>query len=300
MHKILLIDVSNLFFRAFYAFPDHFTNKDGKQCNAVYGVASIVFNLMLSERPSHIFAARDLRGPTWRHKKLTEYKAGRPPMPEELSAQLPAVFAFFEEALDVPLLGFDNYEADDVLATLANKWQQESEEILVLSADQDLLQLIEDNIFVLQPQHGKKGNLKLNSDGVINKLGVSPKQVPDYKGLAGDSSDRLVGVPGIGPKGASELLREYQTLENILANAAQIKGEKGELLQQYHQQAIDTKHLATLHYELPLEVELKQGECQTLPSNLMPFLDHISSRRLQRQAEQIWRSAPAEEQLALF
>jgi DNA polymerase-1 len=298
MKKILLIDVSNLFFRAFYAVPSHFTMKNGLPSNAIYGVASVVFSLLDSLKPNMVFAARDLKGGTFRHDEIEGYKAGRPDMPEELSVQLPYVFELFTEALDLPMLSKETFEADDVIATVAERFRNaEDTEVYILSADQDLLQLVGDNVYVLYPQNGTKPPKKMDAEAVVEKMGIPPEKVADYKGIAGDSSDKLVGVPGIGPVGAKKILEQFGTLENAIEHADEIPGKNGTLLKEHAQNALLTKRLATLHRDLdiPEYCENKATVSPEMPKNLVPFLEEISSRNLITRAEKIFGAAPHRE-----
>lgn len=300
--KIILIDVSNLFFRAFYAVPGHFTDRDGNPSNAIYGVASVIFGLLESEKPTHLFAARDLRGPTFRHEEIDGYKAGRPEMPQDLAVQLPRVFEFFENALGVPLLSQESFEADDLLATLAERFRGRPDcEVGILSADQDLFQVVGENVFVFCPQNGGKTR-KMNPEAVIEKMGVPPHQVADYKALAGDSSDRLSGVPGIGPVGARKILGEWGTLENALENAEKITGKMGELLSEHREHAILTRRMATLHRDLPLQnFSEDSGKIDGMPPNLLNFLAHISSQNLMTRAKKVFAEKKiTEDQESLF
>lgn len=299
--KIFLIDVSNLFFRAFYAVPAHFTDREGNPSNAIYGVVSVIFSILENESPTHLFAARDLRGPTFRHEKIEGYKAGRPEMPQELAAQLPRVFEFFESALGVPLLSQESFEADDIIATVAEHFRGHKNcEVGILSADQDLFQLVGDNIFVSSPQNGGKPSLKMDADAVREKIGVPPCQIVDYKAIAGDSSDRLSGIPGIGPVGARKILMEFQTLEHALENAQNIPGNIGKLLAEHREHALLTKKMATLHRDLTLEgfSEIK-GKFDGMPPNLISFLEKISTQRLITRAKKIF-SEKNTEQVSLF
>jgi len=300
--KIILIDVSNLFFRAFYAVPPHFTDREGNQSNAVYGVASVIFSILEREQGTHLFAAKDLREKTHRHKALEVYKAGRPKMPDELAQQIPRVYSFFEDALGLPLLSSEGYEADDVIATVAEHFRgKEDTEVNIISADHDLFQLIGENIFVLLPQNGGKPALKMDAEKVQEKIGVSPLQVPDYKSLAGDASDKLAGVPGIGPKGACRLIDEYKTTENILQNREKVTGKTGALLEEYHEQALFMKEMAMLHRDLPFPFTEEEGKINGMPKNLIPFLENLSSRNLITRAKKVFGDVPDDvNQLGLF
>jgi DNA polymerase-1 len=304
MKKILLIDVSNLFFRAFYAVPGHFTAKDGTPSNAIYGVISVIFSLMESQKPTHIFAAQDLKGGTFRHEEIEGYKAGRPEMPENLVVQLPKIFEFFSEAMNIPLLSKESFEADDILATIAEHFRGSDSEVHILSADQDLLQIVGENVFVMYPQNGAgKPPKVMDCEAVHEKLGVYPNRVADYKAIAGDSSDRLAGVPGIGPVGAKKILTEFDTVENAIENVEKISGKLGELMKEFADQALLTKRMATLHRDLEIDgFSEKAGEVALeLTPELLEFLEHISSRNLITRAKKIFGELPPPaEQMGMF
>lgn len=303
MKKIILVDISHLFFRAFFAVPAHFRMLSGLPSNAVYGVISTTFSLLETEKPTHLYFARDLKGPTLRHDKMDGYKAGRPDMPEDLVQQLPYIFGFVEEALGAPLLSKEGYEADDMIATVAEHFRNQADtEVLILSGDQDLLQLVGDNICVMQPQNGGKAPKCIRRDDVIEKLGVPPESVADYKALAGDSSDKLVGVPGIGPKGAVQILAEYKNIETAIAHVDEIKGKAGELLKQYQQQAIATKEMALLHRDLDLpDFDETSGQVpETMPPRLTAFLEEINSKRLLGWSKRLFADEVAPEQMGMF
>lgn len=305
MKKVLLIDVSNLFFRAFYAVPKHFTDRDGNPNNAIYGVISVLFSLLENEKPTHVFAAQDLKGGTFRHEEIEGYKAGRPEMPTDLVSQLPKIFAFFSEAMRIPLLSKETFEADDILATIAEHFRNQREtEVIILSADQDLLQIVGENVFVLSPQNGVgKAAKKMDTNAVYEKLGVFPNRVADYKAIAGDSSDRLAGVPGIGPVGAKKILAEFDTVENAVKNAEKIPGKPGELMRKFKDQALLTKKMATLHRDL--EIDGFSEEAGKIPFELTPhlleFLEKMGSRNLITRAKKIFGDMPPPaEQMGMF
>lgn len=304
MKKILLIDIANLFFRAYHAIPKHFHMPDGTPSNAIYGVILTVLSLMEAEKPTHIFVARDLKGPTLRHEAIDGYKAGRPEMPEDLVIQLPYIFSLFTDALAFPLLSKEGYEADDIIATVAEHFRNEQEtEVLILSGDQDLFQLVGDNVKVLCPQNGGKLPAKMDNEAVCKRFGVPPEKVADYKALAGDSSDRLAGVPGIGPMGAKHILTMFDSVEQAIEHVDEISGKTGELLKKYADQAMLTKRMALLHRNLDIENfsedlgEIPRG----VPKSFIGFLNELGSRRLISRAEKVFGAAPPPaEQLGMF
>ena len=295
-------------FRAFFAFPKHFTGADGQPCNAAYGVAAMTLSLIEAHRPTHIFGARDMRGGTFRHEILEDYKSGRPPMPPEMASQIPLIYRFFEEGMGVPLLGRERFEADDVLATLAEHFRgQAGVEVLVYSGDADLLQLAGDNVRILRTR--QKGEEILGPKEVQTAMGVPPERVPDYKALAGDSSDRLSGVPGIGPVGARKLLEEYGGLEELLAQVDALPKKFQNLLTEHAEHARITREMARLTRDVPLEVEENKAKLGGMPAGLLDFLGELSSQRLRSRAQKIFGVAggqssdappPEMEQVALF
>lgn len=284
MNKVLLIDVSNLFFRSFYAVPKTFYDKNGKLSNAIYGVVSIVFSTIEKEKPDYIFAAKDLRGENFRHKKLKSYKAGRPKMPDELISQIDNIFKFFELA-KIPLLSKEMYEADDIIATLVEKLNKD--EIFILSADQDLFQLINDRVTCIFPKSGKNHKIKKNE--VLEKFGIPPENIVDYKALAGDSSDNLKGVAGIGPKSAVKILKEYGELENAIKNIENIEGKVKTLLSSGIKDALLTKELAQLKKDLTIDNFSKESGLvkKGVSQELSEFLNYISSGRLLNMAKRV-------------
>ncbi len=258
-NKILLIDVSNLFYRAFHAIPKTLTSPEGEPVNAVYGICSALLTLIENKKPNYIFAFRDKKEKTFRHEKDENYKSQRPPMPDELVSQLKKI-AETLDAFGFPVLAEAGFEADDCIATVVHKFcSDKNNEINILSSDQDLMGLVHDNVYILKPIQGGKTE-KMDRNKIKEAIGVYPEQIADFKAIAGDNSDNLAGVPGIGKKGASDLLAEFGDLETILNNINKITGRKGELLTQEKDQAIHTKKMVELYTEVPgCDVPLSEG-----------------------------------------
>lgn len=269
--KILLIDVSHLFFRAFFAIPKNLTDADNQPINAVYGVCSMILSILEAERPDYLFGAKDEKEKTKRHEIMPDYKGHRPEMPPELVAQLPRISDIFE-LFHIPAFSENGYEADDVLASIAERYRGNADFVVeIVTGDHDAFQLVGENVCVLVPQNGGKPALRLDREGVFSKTGVYPEQIADYKGMAGDNSDNLKGIAGVGPKTAVKLLDEYTHLESILENAESIPGKLGERLQASREIALLTKQLATLHRNLKLEnFDLAYGS-----------IDHLSDQELE-------------------
>src|SRR6266542_2040346 len=200
-------------YRAYHALPN-LGNSKGMPTGAIFGFTSMMRKLIQDKKPDYIGVAFDLEGPTVRHEKYEEYKATRKPMPEDLVQQVPYIRRVCE-AFRVPVIGYPGYEADDVIGTLAKKAAEKGLDVIIVTIDKDILQLVSDHIKVLDP---RKENLILDAQKVVEKMGVKPEQVPDLLGLWGDASDNIPGAPGIGEKGAKELIQTFGSLDACLQN----------------------------------------------------------------------------------
>lgn len=259
--KVLLVDGHSIANRAFYGLP-LLTNKDGAYTNAVYGFINMLISTIEDEKPDYLAIAFDLSLPTFRHDKFPTYKGTRKGMPQELRPQIPLL----KNVLDtMGICRFEEpgYEADDILGTLAKKMEAEGFEPTILSGDRDLLQIATDKIKIRIPKT-KKGGTEIEeyyAADVMEKYGVTPLEFIDVKGLMGDASDNIPGVPGVGEKTAIKLIKEYKTIENLLASIPNIKQKKlSENLETYKQQAIDSKMLVTIITDMDIQVELEKLE----------------------------------------
>lgn len=253
--KIVLIDGNSIAYRAFFALP-LLNNDKGIFTNAVYGFTMILMKVLEDEDPSHILVAFDAGKTTFRHQTFSEYKGGREKTPHELSEQFP----FIREVLDafnIPRYELELYEADDIIGTLAKKAEKEQIEVKVISGDKDLLQLVSDYVTVL---HTKKGITDVDTydvDQIKERYNLTPDQIIDMKGLMGDSSDNIPGVPGVGEKTAIKLLTQFGTLEKTLESIAEVSGKKlQEKLAENIDQALMSKKLATINCEAPIEITI--------------------------------------------
>ena len=218
--EIYLIDGSAFIYRAFHAVAP-LTNAEGFQTNAVFGFVSMLNKLMKDKSPSHLAVAFDSRGKVFRHEMYPEYKANRPPMPEELAAQLPYIKEVVE-ALGLPSFEMDGIEADDIIGTAALSLGDGGNKVVIVSGDKDLLQLVGDRITMWDPMNDRV----MDTAGVENKYQVGPNQLLDCFALIGDSSDNVPGVPGVGPKTASKLIIEYGSLEGLYEKVDSLKKSK--------------------------------------------------------------------------
>ncbi len=250
--RLFLIDGMSHIYRAYFAIRN-LSNSKGLPTNAIYGFTSILRKIIKEQKPEYIGVAFDLEGPTVRHEQYQEYKATRKPMPPDLVQQIPYIRRVCE-AFCVPVIGFQGYEADDVIGTLSRKAVEQGLESVIVTSDKDMLQLVSDHILVLD---ASKDSLILDSQKVQEKLGVRPDQVADLLGLWGDSSDNIPGAPGIGEKGAKELIQTFGNLENVLAGWRQVKRKT---YQESLRDNVDlirmSRELATIKQDLPIDLDL--------------------------------------------
>ena len=250
---LFLIDGSNQMYRAYHAIRG-LTGPDGKSTNAVYGFITMLRKLITDHQPDYIAASFDVRGQTFRSKMSADYKANRTAMPGDLVEQVPWVFEACE-ALGVPIFTSEGFEADDVIGTLASKAAGHGFQAAIVTGDKDFFQLVNDGVKVYNP---KDEGAWFDAEGVAAKFGVPPSQVVDVLALMGDSSDNVKGVPGIGDKGARELIVQYGSLDALLQNAGEIKQKKyREGLQTHADEARQSRELVTIRtdVDVPFDAE---------------------------------------------
>lgn len=255
----VLLDGNSFCYRAFYAVRDLRTSK-GQPTNAVFGFVTMLERLLKELDPDGVAATFDLKGPTFRHKKYEAYKIQRPPMPDELAAQLP-IIKDVVRAYRIPIYELEGYEADDVMATLAARLEKAGHDVLIATGDKDALQLVTRRVKILNPQ---KENFVYDAAEVKKRFGVGPERVVDVMSLMGDAVDNIPGVPGIGEKTACKLIAEYGSLEGVYANLDKISGEKlKETLKKHRDDASLSRELATIDASVPIEIrtdDLKRRE----------------------------------------
>jgi DNA polymerase-1 len=251
---LFLIDGSNQMYRAYHAIRG-LTRSDGKSTNATYGFITMLRKLLADHQPQYIAASFDLKGPTFRSEVAADYKANRTPMPGDLAEQVPWVHEACE-AMGVPILTLEGFEADDVIGTLASQAGAHGMQAAIVTGDKDFFQLVGDNIRVYNP---KDEGTWYDAAGVKEKWGVEPSQVCDVLALMGDSIDNVKGVPGIGEKGATELISTYGSLESLLQHAPEIKQKRyREGLVTYADQARQSRALVTIRTDLGVPFELER------------------------------------------
>lgn len=249
MPPFVLVDGSYFLFRAFHALPP-LTTSNGLHTNAVRGAISAIQKLMRRVQPTHMAVIFDTPEPTFRHELSPNYKGNRPSMPEELAEQIPYLHAVIQ-ALGIPLFKLSGAEADDIIGTLTKRAVAEGMQVLISTGDKDMAQLVNEQV-TLEDSFKEK---VMDTAGVIEKFGVRPDQIVDYLTLMGDAVDGIAGVAGVGAKTASKLLNEYETLENIIANAHNIKGKIGQNIANSLEQIKLDHQLATIICDLDLNLD---------------------------------------------
>lgn len=257
--KLVLIDGNSIAYRAFFALP-LLNNEKGVHTNAVYGFTMMLMRILEDEKPTHMLVAFDAGKTTFRHATFTEYKGGRQKTPPELSEQFPFIRELLK-AYGIPQYELENYEADDIIGTLSGAAEGEGFEVKVISGDKDLTQLSSEKTTVSITKKGITEIENYTPQHIKEKYGLVADQIVDMKGLMGDASDNIPGVPGVGEKTAIKLLKEFGTLENLLESLEGVSGKKlQEKLKEYKEQAVMSKKLATITREAPVKLELSELE----------------------------------------
>ncbi|EMY35890.1 DNA polymerase I [Arthrobacter crystallopoietes BAB-32] len=254
--RLLVIDGHSMAFRAFYALPaDKFATTTGQHTNAVYGFTSMLLAMIRDQQPTHVAVAFDLDTPTFREAEYTEYKAGRNKTPEEFHGQVDLIIKVME-AMRIPTISLDGYEADDIIATLSEQAESAGWEVLVVSGDRDAFQLITDKVTVLYPKKGVSDIPPMDAAAVEAKYFVPPSRYSDLAALVGETADNLPGVPGVGPKTAAKWINQYGGLDGILENLESIGGKVGNALRENIEQVKRNRRLNHLLRDLDLPVNL--------------------------------------------
>lgn len=265
MKKLVLIDGNSIMNRAFYGIMGSkaLTTKDGKYTNAVYGFLAILFKLMEDENPDYLGVSFDLKGPTARHKLYEGYKANRKGMPNELAEQMPIIKDVLS-AMNIDIIEKEGYEGDDIIGTLSRYGEEKGLEVIILSGDRDTFQLATDQVKIHIPRTkaGKTETEIYDRKKVQEVYGIEPKQLIEVKGLQGDTSDNIPGVPGIGEKTALSLIQKYETIENLYkkleAGEADLKGKQKEKVEENKELAILSRTLGEINTQVPIEDTLEE------------------------------------------
>ena len=248
-NPLILVDGSSYLYRAYHAFPP-LTNRAGEPTGAMYGVLNMLRSLILQYQPTHAAVVFDAKGKTFRDELFEDYKSHRPPMPDDLRAQIEPLHTMVK-AMGLPLLAVSGVEADDVIGTLAREAEKAGRPVLISTGDKDMAQLVTPGITLINTMT----NTILGPDEVVTKYGVPPELIIDFLALMGDSSDNIPGCPGVGEKTAQKLVSEFGSIENLLANTDKLKGAQKKKVEENAEQIRFSKFLATIKTDVPIEFD---------------------------------------------
>lgn len=280
--KIVLIDGNSIMNRAFYGIPD-LTNAKGMHTNAVYGFLNIMFRIINEESPKYLVVAFDVHKPTFRHERYEQYKGTRKPMPPQLKEQMPLIHKVLE-AMNIQVVEKAGYEADDILGTIAVECEKNGMMVSLVSGDRDLLQIATDNIKIRIPKtKGNKTEIEdYNTQDVIDKYSILPKQIIDLKGLMGDASDNIPGAAGIGEKTATKILLEYGSVEKALENAVNVKPPKAsKSLIENKDIVLLSKELATIKTDCELDIDIADATIDNIYNDIsIPLFNELGFKSI--------------------
>ncbi len=288
----LIVDGNSLMHRAYHALPP--MDADGVPTNAVHGFLMMLLKVLQTYEPAYCAAAFDEHAPTFRHERYAEYKAGRQKTPDDLVSQFRLIRELLPE-MHIPVLALAGYEADDILGTVSRINRERGVDTLLLTGDRDALQLVSDHTRLLFTRKGISETVLFTPEEVKNVYGITPAQVTDWKGLSGDASDNIPGIPGVGDKTAVRLLGEYGTLEETLSHAAEVKGKLGEKLREFADQGRFSRDLAKICTEVPLEPDYEACAYARGDGGRAALLRYQLNAVL-KQAERIWPAAAEDSQ----
>ena len=277
--SILMVDGYSLIYRAFHALP-LLTDSQGRYTNAVHGFFSMLLKALNDFQPAGLCVMMDMHVPTFRHTLYEEYKGTRKPMPEELRPQVPIVREILA-AMGIQIIEMEGYEADDLLGTASRIGNEQGYLSYILTGDRDSLQLVGEGTRVVLTRKGLTDSLLLDRDGLISNYGFTPEQVPDMKGLMGDNSDNIPGIPGIGEKTALKLITTYNSLDGVLSHADEITGKLGEKIRAGRESAILSCKLGTICRTVPLTIDLDNLPWRQMAQGI-PVLEKYGLNSLSR------------------
>ena len=262
--RLLLLDGHSLAYRAFFALPiENFSTTTGQPTNAVYGFTAMLINVLRDEKPTHVAVAFDRGEPTFRHEQYVEYKANRRETPEDFRSQLSLIFEVLD-ALGIRRLSAPGYEADDLIATLATQASAQDMDVLIVTGDRDVIQLVSDKVTALMTRRGITEMTRFTPATVAEKYGLSPAQYPDFAAVRGDPSDNLPGIPGVGEKTATKWIAEFGSLQALVDRVDEVKGKAGDALREHLGNVLRNRQLTALLTDLPAET------VGAVPGDLLP------------------------------
>jgi len=261
--RIIIIDGNSLVNRAFFAMPPTLKTLDGTPINGVFGFLKMLHKVIKEYQPTYLSVAFDMKGPTFRHQQYADYKGTRKGMPDELRVQMPILKEMLD-LLKIHRMELQGYEADDLIGTVAKTCSRNDVEVIVITGDKDALQLVDENITIYITKKGISQIIPYTDELVYDEFGVSPGQIIDFKGLSGDSSDNIPGIPRVGPKTATKLLQQLETVEQVIERSEEIANKRIRgLVDEYAEQAILSKQLATIMVDVPVEINMEEMKIGT-------------------------------------
>ncbi|MGH8003691.1 MAG: 5'-3' exonuclease, partial [Limisphaerales bacterium] len=255
--RLFLVDGSALAYRSYFAFiRNPLINSRGENTSAVFGFANSLFKIINEQKPEYLAVVFDTKAPTFRHKIYPEYKSTRLKMPEDMVTQLPKIRELVEK-LKLPFIELDGYEADDLIGTIATHAAKKKVQTVIVAGDKDFMQLVGDGIVMMVPQKGGEEIEFLDAKGVEQKMGVPPERIIDLLTLMGDTSDNVPGIPGVGPKTAVDLVKEFGGVEALMEKVSSIKKEKlRENIVTHKEEAQLSRKLVTIDTAVPFDWKL--------------------------------------------
>jgi DNA polymerase-1 len=302
--RLLLIDGHSMAYRAFYALPaENFTTAQGQHTNAIYGFATMLLSLLISEKPTHVAVAFDVSRKTFRSEIFPEYKANRAKTPDEFRSQMSYLHELVT-AFGITTFEVEGFEADDIIATIAKQAERENAEVFICTGDRDSFQLVNEKTTVLYPKRGVSDLTRMTPDAVQEKYGMSPEQYPDFAALRGDPSDNLPSVPGVGEKTAAKWIVEHGSLHELIANIDKLGGKVGQSLRDSVNDVIRNRELTQLVANVPLDLSIDALAWNGVDENKTnPLFEKLEFKTLKDRMKPILlrgRIKPVEPEFELF
>jgi DNA polymerase I len=292
-HKVLLLDGHSLAYRAFFALPDTLATSSGQVTNAVYGFTAMLIKLLADERPQGVVVCFDKGMPQFRLDRYAEYKAGRAAMPDLFKQQLPLIREVLEH-LRVPTVELEGIEADDLLATITKRARKEDCEVIIVTGDRDILQLVRDGVAVIMTRRGISDVIRYDRPTVLERYGVTPEQWIDFVALKGESADNLPGVPGVGDKTAAQLINKYGDIEQVIAHADELTPKLRDGIKNHADQVRINKELGRLLDDVRLELDPAKLRLEAWDDEAVRKLFHsLEFRSLHERLKELKFHAPA-------
>jgi DNA polymerase-1 len=299
MNTLLLVDGNAVMHRAYHAIPP-FRTSHGVPTNVIYGFFSMLYKAISDFKPTHLVVCFDTPAPTFRKKMFVKYQAHRPHADEEFKVQVPTLKKALDEA-GITCLEKEGYEADDIIGTIASQFADNGIRVMILTGDRDIMQLINNNVYVVTPQNGLTTTKLYDNTEVEKQFSVSPGQIPELKGLMGDPSDNYPGAKGIGPKTAANLISQFKTIDNLYAHLDKVNNNRiRNILEKDKENVFLSKKLATIITEVDLEFNIENTRFTWFSEGLKNYLLHYEMKFLAKRLFEEKKDDRAENQMNLF